>query len=723
MIKQISIVFAFFYFSISLLNAQEFEPSTQLRAVRLNSKINSNLSEINPYFSSDGKTMFFMRDYEPDDEYPFGKQEVWAVPVINDTIYGDPYKLEPPYNYATFNAIFSESKDGKERYIIGKYDKKGAFEDFGISKLNFIDGQWVGPTPVKFEKVERQLKGKYVAITKSRTHDVIVMSYSDTKEDLNTQLYLTTLGSNGVWKAPQKLSFTIPGDYAPFIDIDDSVLYFSSLYRNKEGHEDIFMVKRLDDTWTKWTQPELIKNAINSTEYDSYLTINPNGKYIYTVSARDGNTDIYRFNYQEVKRGIRLDQLNHLYLSGLVTDTENKILDTEKYTIKYQIVDPSINPNNTATANQNYKDIFIKEAKIVSKEGKKLYDLGAQLKDKNGFTSIEGQNMMNEGNRLFAEGNSLLTAAQALNPKDTLNEQMKTQMVEIANRLIDNGKSLQEDAKRLTNLNSKDPQYVDFANVDNATRNKFTSLSQDYEREGMRMEGLGALAANEIPSKVKTDFVSNPGTYSIHLIPGYQYKMTVSAPGYRAKDTLINLKDVTAGSLKANFKLESTNPKPVVQPAVTDTYASTSTTNKPKEVNYQPTQPVGKETFAEANTSKTISDEVISKLFESIYFDFDKSDLRKKSIETLNEVAEFVKNNPTYTIVFTGHTDFVGGSDYNMKLSERRINSALSYLRSKGIDTDQFIKKPQGLENPLATNQTPEGRQLNRRVSFEIRKK
>ena len=102
----------------------------------------------------------------------------------------------------------------------------------------------------------------------------------------------------------------------------------------------------------------------------------------------------------------------------------------------------------------------------------------------------------------------------------------------------------------------------------------------------------------------------------------------------------------------------------------------------------------------------------------NIFFDFDKSSLRKESFAELDRLTDFLKNNPTVKIEIAGHTDNKGADDYNIKLSTSRAKAVYDYLISKGIDKTRLTSKGYGKSKPVATNDTDEERQTNRRVEF-----
>src|SRR5258705_427153 len=106
----------------------------------------------------------------------------------------------------------------------------------------------------------------------------------------------------------------------------------------------------------------------------------------------------------------------------------------------------------------------------------------------------------------------------------------------------------------------------------------------------------------------------------------------------------------------------------------------------------------------------------------NVFFDFDKWDLRPESYIELNRVVKLLTENPVIEIEMSAHTDSRGTDDYNFKLSDNRARSVMEYIISKGIDKNRITSHGYGETKPVATNDTDEGRQLNRRVEFKILK-
>ena len=105
---------------------------------------------------------------------------------------------------------------------------------------------------------------------------------------------------------------------------------------------------------------------------------------------------------------------------------------------------------------------------------------------------------------------------------------------------------------------------------------------------------------------------------------------------------------------------------------------------------------------------------------DNLFFASNKTTILPESEESLNELASFLQDNAMVTIRITGHTDAVGADDANMRLSIGRAKAVRADLISRGIDADRIEFEGKGETEPIATNDTEEGRAQNRRVEFVI---
>jgi outer membrane protein OmpA-like peptidoglycan-associated protein len=103
-----------------------------------------------------------------------------------------------------------------------------------------------------------------------------------------------------------------------------------------------------------------------------------------------------------------------------------------------------------------------------------------------------------------------------------------------------------------------------------------------------------------------------------------------------------------------------------------------------------------------------------------VLFETGRADLRAGSVADLDQLARFLAKYPDRTVTIEGHTDSVGGEDYNVGLSHRRAESVRSYLLRQGIDTTRIQTQGMGESVPVASNDTAGGRQQNRRVEIIV---
>ena len=103
-----------------------------------------------------------------------------------------------------------------------------------------------------------------------------------------------------------------------------------------------------------------------------------------------------------------------------------------------------------------------------------------------------------------------------------------------------------------------------------------------------------------------------------------------------------------------------------------------------------------------------------------ILFDIDKSDLRPVSESNLTKLAKILNKYPDTNILIEGHTDDTGTDDYNMALSKDRAQSVSLYLATVDVKSARFSIAGYGETQPIVTNDSPEGRQTNRRVDIAV---
>ena len=174
------------------------------------------------------------------------------------------------------------------------------------------------------------------------------------------------------------------------------------------------------------------------------------------------------------------------------------------------------------------------------------------------------------------------------------------------------------------------------------------------------------------------------------------------AGGCASKD-VVKTEQPAAATVKAETA-PVTPPVKAEQPAVQRPTAEAPVAIKPAD-----TQPVQ----AETETSP----------FETVYFDFDKSDLRQDARNTLTKNAEIMlKSKPSAKIKIEGHCDERGSAEYNLALGERRATSSMQYLITLGVQADRLSIISYGKEKPAVQGTGEEAWAKNRRAEFVIDK-
>lgn len=130
----------------------------------------------------------------------------------------------------------------------------------------------------------------------------------------------------------------------------------------------------------------------------------------------------------------------------------------------------------------------------------------------------------------------------------------------------------------------------------------------------------------------------------------------------------------------------------------------------------------------DADSEKTLKQVVLlspievgkSIIVEDLLFKTGKNALDKRSYRILDQLVDFLNQNPTIKIELAGHTDSDGSEVFNQKLSEGRAQSAVNYLNSKGVNTSRLVAKGYGESQPLSPNTSAEAKAKNRRVELKI---
>ncbi|MDZ4663341.1 MAG: OmpA family protein [Bacteroidota bacterium] len=258
--------------------------------VSLGSNVNSNNYEMAPYITPDGKKLFMVKADHPENtkspDYP--NQDIWFSKKMSDGNWDKAQHLGFPFNTSRYSSIIGQSSDGNVRYIKGYYSK-GEYIKSGFSVSYLKTEGWTDPKGFDVPKYAKMQKSKTVSNSISASNNILVMAFSEDEKKDEHDIYVSIYKDDD-WSKPLKLGPKInteSSDGTPFLASDNVTLYFSSDRPGGYGSADIYMSKRLDDTWQNWTDPVNLGPQINSNAWDAYFTIPAAGDYFYMIKDGD----------------------------------------------------------------------------------------------------------------------------------------------------------------------------------------------------------------------------------------------------------------------------------------------------------------------------------------------------------------------------------------------------------------------------------------------------
>jgi OmpA-OmpF porin, OOP family len=269
---------------------------------RLDENVNSEYNDFNGILSPDGKTLYFSRRNHPENIGGVNdKEDIWYSTLDAEGKWTLAKNMGPKFNneYPNFiNAITSVTPDGKAAVMVlgNQYLKGGKKLLAGMSISSNVNGEWTTPQPVKIENDYNYNEKSHYFLTNTRK--VLLMSVEREDSNGDRDLYVSFAKNDSIWSEPLNLGTTIntaSEEASPFLAADDNTLYFSSKGFSGYGGSDIYRSVRLDDTWTKWSEPENLGSEINSKFDDLFFNIPASSDYAYfSKGVAENNADIFR---------------------------------------------------------------------------------------------------------------------------------------------------------------------------------------------------------------------------------------------------------------------------------------------------------------------------------------------------------------------------------------------------------------------------------------------
>jgi OmpA-OmpF porin, OOP family len=275
--------------------------------------INTSRTEMMPAISPDGKVMYFTRGNRVRGYVSNGDM---YMATLQQNGQWDGVKKVDVLSNERHNGVVGFFPGGNSLLLFGDYSGGNAF--FSITKKTTTG--WTKPIPVKFRtpKLTQNIwSGTIGSDGKTILIELNTTGYLD-----ESDLFVTFMDAKGNWSEVRNLGevINIPGswDGTPYLAPDMKTLYFNSS-RNNTGGTEIFMAKRLDDTWTNWSDPVKIEVSMYEDAVIQYYLVPGDGTYAYFVSGTKtfGEGDIQRM---KLKADEKPDPF--LILSGRTLDSK-----------------------------------------------------------------------------------------------------------------------------------------------------------------------------------------------------------------------------------------------------------------------------------------------------------------------------------------------------------------------------------------------------------------
>jgi outer membrane protein OmpA-like peptidoglycan-associated protein len=274
----------------------------------LDKNVNSEYKELNPLLSPDGKTLYFSRSNHPENVGGVNdKEDIWYSELDTTGHWQLAKNMGPQFNNKGpnfVNTIRSITPDGKAAIMVlgNRYDNQNKMSA-GVSITSNVSGVWSAPKALTIKNdYNFAEKANYFLADNRKT---LLMSVQRSDSHGDRDLYITFMNADSTWSEPLNLGDVIntaAEESGPFLASDDKTLYFSSKGFSGYGGNDIYVSRRLDDTWTNWSEPENLGPEINSPLEDLFFNIPSSSDFAYySRGVTETNTDIFRVKLPIIK--------------------------------------------------------------------------------------------------------------------------------------------------------------------------------------------------------------------------------------------------------------------------------------------------------------------------------------------------------------------------------------------------------------------------------------
>ena len=348
---------------------------------RLGDAVNSVYVELTPVISPDNSTLFFARQGDPSNagyKEQRDDQDIWMSKRDITGAWQPARRIDAYFNNKMYNYPIAASADGRTLYMSNTYNRDGSTGK-GISWSRYEGGRWSFPVALKIDNYYNNSPYSTFSIGADETTMIMAVVRNDSygKEDL----YVSFRTGRDRWSKPKNLGYGVNSkndETTPYLAPDGRTLYFSSNRPEGEGAYDIYVTRRLDESWQRWSKPRNLGRRINTPGNDFYFIVGPTGDYSMLVSKGD----IYRI---DLPRRVQPDATALIW--GKVLTSDNKPISSR---VRYERL------RDGKQLGQTFSDGKTGEFKLVLPRGE-MYGVRAE---RAGYLSV------NQSIKLYKAGSS-----------------------------------------------------------------------------------------------------------------------------------------------------------------------------------------------------------------------------------------------------------------------------------------------------------------------------
>ncbi|WP_301921794.1 OmpA family protein [Ferruginibacter sp.] len=297
--------------SLGILKVQKdiiINSQTILKVENLGTNINTDLPELRPTISADGKLLFFICQNHPQNtkvnEVP-NSQDIWFSEKDSLDRWSPAVHLGYPLNTYYYNAVFWISPDNNQILIRNAFINGDYFGN-GVSMCYLKEnGLWSKPDMLRIRNYAKYDRGRQNGAVMGNNGRTLLFYMTEESGGENNELYVSFVQKDSTWSEPRNLGKKINlkkfNQTTPYLAPDGVTLYFSSNRPGGLGYMDIWKSRRLDDSWQKWSDPVNLGSPINTEDMDTFFTMDAGGEYAYMSSDLNsyGESDIVRIKLLE----------------------------------------------------------------------------------------------------------------------------------------------------------------------------------------------------------------------------------------------------------------------------------------------------------------------------------------------------------------------------------------------------------------------------------------